>query len=131
MGKYQIRVKLSRFIIFLIYLHKVYKLDFVPMLLAFEKFGRGMFYFFFIFAGRKIVVPRPTKLIRMVKSSYAMYESFLREEEFEATTEQERVVHAYLKSIFDEETQEIVVEGESEFEKDIVEQSFSDDMDSI
>lgn len=116
MAKYRVKVKLTKFMVLLVYFYKIYKVDFLPLLFLWNKYGRDLFYVFFMFANRKFTVPKMSKLLRMVDSSKSLYGTIKGNTEYEPKTEQEKVVLAELKKMFDGEGS-LIVEGDSEFEQ--------------
>lgn len=65
-GRYEFSFDVNSDTIALIYLSERYKLDLLSLLLLYEKFGRDVFYFFFLLSGRATTFPKASKLIRVL-----------------------------------------------------------------
>ena len=66
-GRYEFQFDISSDTIALIYFAERYRFDLITLLLLYEKFGRDVFYFFFMLAGRKIMFPKANKFLNITE----------------------------------------------------------------
>ena len=66
-GRYEFNFNISSDTVALIYFAERYKFDLVSLLLLYEKYGRDVFYFFFILSGMKITFPKANKFLKIME----------------------------------------------------------------
>ena len=71
-GKYKFRFGVNSDTIALLYISVCYRVDLVSLLLLYEKFGRDVFYFFFILSGKTITLPRALRFLEVLEFSQAV-----------------------------------------------------------
>lgn len=108
MGAYKFHIDNTRDSATLIYLSEVYHADLLTMVLLYEKFGRDLFMFFYMFAGHQVNFPRPTKLARILEVS-AELASCVKRKTDDLVTEQEKVVLMRMKSLYNSEENTFVL----------------------
>ena len=74
MGKVCVRFVRSEDTVKLIYLSEIYKIDLFLLLLLYEKLGKDLFFFFYLFAGRQVTFPRSRKFLQICQSSKTLIE---------------------------------------------------------
>lgn len=68
-GKYKFKFGVNPDTIALLYISVCYRVDLVSLLLLYEKFGRDVFYFFFILSGKTITFPRALRFLKVLEFS--------------------------------------------------------------
>lgn len=109
---YQYAVDLNPQIFLLLFLAKVYRFDLETLLLLYDRIGDDIFYVFFLLAGRTIVVPKHTRMLKLMQFSKQACESILRGEKVESATAQENEVVAFLESLYDRGLQKVIIRTE-------------------
>lgn len=109
---YQYAVELNPQIFLLIFLAKVYRFDLETLLLLYDRIGDDIFYVFFLLAGRTIIVPKHTRMLRLMQFSKQACEAILRGDEVESATAQESEVVAFLESLYDKKSKKIIIRTE-------------------
>lgn len=70
MGTFEIEFKIDTTVRSLVYISEAYRLDLLTLLLLYDRFGEDLFYFFYLFAGRKISIPKFAKLTKIQMFSH-------------------------------------------------------------
>jgi hypothetical protein len=85
----------------LVYLSKVHNLDISALFYLWEKYGRDVWYFFYLFAGREIRMPKFSKYERLRQLSSEMRGAVIGGRDFSSAVAQEREAYLAQKSLFD------------------------------
>jgi len=65
MDHFEIEFDVNATVRALVYLSEAYRLDLLTLLLLYDRYENDIFYFFFMLAGRKISIPKFSKLTRI------------------------------------------------------------------
>lgn len=65
-SKYNFKFSNTPDTVALVYIATTYRLDLVSLLLLYEKYGRDIFYFFFILSGKSVTFPKATRFLRIL-----------------------------------------------------------------
>jgi hypothetical protein len=84
-----------------VYLSTAHNLDLKGLLYLWERYGRDVWLFFYMFSGRDIKLPKMAKYERLHELSIKMMESIIKNKPFETTVAQEREAYLAQKSLFD------------------------------
>lgn len=112
-GKYTISVPISEDSMFLFYLAGVCRLEFEQLLFLYEKYGKDVYYFFYMLGGSRIAMPDNTKLARMREKSKLVYKKLLGED-IPLVTKQQRKAFEAVKNVYSEERKQIVISKKGE-----------------
>ena len=109
---YQYAVDLNPQVFLLIFLAKVYRFDLETLLLLYDRLGDDIIYVFFLLAGRTIVIPKHTRMLKLIQFSKKACDAIFRGEELGQMTTQESEVMSFLKELYNKKTRKIVVKTE-------------------
>lgn len=109
---YQYAVDLNPQVFLLLFLAKVYRFDLETLLLLYDRIGDDIFYVFFLLAGRTIVIPKHTRMLKLMQFSQRVCDSVLRGDKLGTMTTQESEVVAFLEGLYDKKTRKIVIKTE-------------------
>jgi len=115
--KYKYNVEVNENVLFLVYLAHIYRFDIETLLLLYDRIGDDIFYIFFMFAGKSLVMPKHTKMVKIRSFVRRVMESLSEDEDMEEenripitySTAQERGFHSFVKSLYDTDTKTISV----------------------
>lgn len=65
MGTFEIEVKANENIFALVYLSELCSMDLLTLLMLYNKYGEDLFFIFFLLSGKKVAIPKITKLARI------------------------------------------------------------------
>jgi len=103
MGKYDIRFDVSGDTVPLIYLGEVYRIDLPYLLFLYEKYGKDLFFFFYLFSGKQISFPKATRFIKIMEFSQDVMKHYPDITSYVPKTEQGKRVFKKLLSLYSEE----------------------------
>lgn len=90
---------LSREVVLLLYISEIYKLDLEYLILLYDKIGEDLLFLFYLFSGKKLILPKKSKLLKIVKASDDMFRSIENEEAYVTQSSQDVKVKAVLDSM--------------------------------
>lgn len=115
MGMYKFRFDITPETTTLVYLSEVYHVDLVTLLLIYEKYGKDVFFFFYLFAGKQVNFPKASKLYRVIQSCRALTKKGVK---VEITTQQEKQVLERLNKLLDKKDNCYLIEMEVSHDRD-------------
>ena len=80
-------VDLNKDIALCVYLSIALNIDLLTLIFLYEKYNKDLFYFFYLFSGKKLTIPTPTRFHAMVKQSDTLLKEIKKNKEFIATNE--------------------------------------------
>lgn len=110
--KYNYSVELNNHILFLIYLSHIYKLDLEMLLLLYDKIGDDVFFMFFMFAGKSLIMPKHTKMIKIRNFVDLVMNGVSKGAEVDCSTQQEKSFLSFVKSFYNQDTNSISIQFE-------------------
>lgn len=109
----QYEVDLTPSVLFLIFIAKVYKCDLETLLLLYDKIGESVFYMFFLFAGRSVVMPKHTRMVKVSQFTESMCEALQQgETPLLSGSRQENEIAAFIESLYDPSTGKLLIKTE-------------------
>lgn len=110
---YEYAVDITPNVILLAFLAKMYKLDIETLLLIYNKIGEDLFYVFFLLAGKTMVLPKHTRMVKLSKLSRQLSQCVEDGEEFpEGSSRQEQEVLHYINSLIDYGAHKMIIKTE-------------------
>lgn len=110
--QYRYSVEITPQVLFLMYLSYIYKIDLESLLLLYDRIGEDVFFVFFLFAGKNIIMPKQSKIFKIRSYVEQIMNHLETGEQIDGKTKQNDGFLAFIKSIFDENTGKITVEFE-------------------
>lgn len=108
--KYKYSVETNKHILFLIYLSHVYRLNLEMLLLLYDKLGEDIFYMFFMFAGKSLIMPKHTKMIKIRNFVDRVMDCLTSNtEDMSYSTQQEKSFLTFIKSVYDRESNTVTI----------------------
>lgn len=110
---YEYAVDITPNVILLAFLAKMYKLDIETLLLIYNKIGEDLFYVFFLLAGKTMVLPKHTRMVKLSQLSRKLFQCVEDGEEFpEGSSRQEQEVLHYINSLIDHDAHKMIIKTE-------------------
>lgn len=98
---YYLEVDFCKEVAALVYLSVMHNIDLHGLIYLWEKYGKDVFMFFYLFSGRDIKLQKAGKYERIMETAAKMREVVLDGESFNSSMTQEREVFSVMDRLFD------------------------------
>ena len=109
---YQYAVDLNPSVLFLVFLAKTYKFDLETLLLLYDRIGEDVFYMFFLFAGRSVVMPKHTRMVKISQFTQSVCEALEQGDPLPSGSRQENEIASFMESLYDSSTGKLLIKTE-------------------
>ena len=109
---YNYSVDVDNQVLFLIYLSHTYRIDLEMLILLYNRIGEDIFFIFYLLAGKSLIMPKPTKMIKIRNFVEEVLGSLSTEDEVVCTTQQEKRFLSFIDTMYNKEDNTISIDFE-------------------